>query len=106
VARRLLEKGLTGERYDNTFLHLQDAAAVQTLCDAFAHREWARVLNAFARRVNPKLALIEQAGFGGYYWTIYQAEIATDVMFQDRNQLLRIWPQLRQRPCWPSPLRT
>lgn len=58
VARRLLEKGLTGERYDNTFLHLQDAAAVPTLCDEFAHREWARVLNAFARRVNPKLALI------------------------------------------------
>ena len=45
VARRLLEKGLTGERYDNTFLHLQDAVAVQTLCDEFAHREWARVLN-------------------------------------------------------------
>ena len=32
-------------------------------------------------------ALIEQAGFGGYYWTIYQAEIATDVMFQDRCQI-------------------
>ena len=96
VARRLLEKGLTGERYDNTFLHLQDATAVQTLCDEFAHRERARVLNAFARRVNPQLALIEQAGFGGYYWTIYQAEIATDVMFQDRSQLSGIWPQLRQ----------
>ncbi len=96
LAQRLTEKGLTFERYDNTFLHLQDPAVVQTLCDEFAHREWARVLDAFARKVNPKLALVEQAGFGGYYWTIYQAEIATDVMFQDRATLLRVWPDLRQ----------
>jgi len=87
---------LAYERHDNAFLHLQDAPAAQSLCDEFAHREWARVWNAFARRVNPKLALVEEAGFGGYYWTIYQAEIATDVMFQDRASLLRVWPDLRQ----------
>ena len=96
LARRLTEKGLTYERFDNAFLHLQDPAAAQALCDEFAHREWARVLDAFARKVNPKLALVEQAGCGGYYWTIYQAEIATDVMFKDRASLLQIWPDLRQ----------
>lgn len=96
LARRLSEKRLTCERYDNAFLHLQDPTAAQALCDDFAHRQWARVLDAFARKVNPKLALVEQAGFGGYYWTIYQAEIATDVMFKDRASLLRVWPDLRQ----------
>ncbi len=96
LAQRLAEKGLTFERYDNAFLHLQDPAVAQALCDEFAHREWARVLDAFARKVNPKLALVEQAGFGGYYWTIYQAEIATDVMFKDRASLLRVWADLRQ----------
>lgn len=96
LARRLTAQGLTFERYDNAFLHLQDPAAAQTLCDDFAHREWARVLDAFARKVNPKLVLVEQAGFGGYYWTIYQAEIATDVMFKDRATLLQVWPDLRQ----------
>jgi len=96
VAQRLSAKGLTGERYDNTFLHLQDPAAVQALCDDFAHREWPRVLDAFARKVNPKLAQIETSGFGGYYWTIYQAEIATDVMFKNRASLLPVWPDLRQ----------
>lgn len=93
-------QGLTGERYDNTFLHLQDPAAVPALCDEFAHRECARVLDAFARKVNPKLALIEQAGCGGYYWTIYwtiyQAEIATAVMFKDHARLRQVWPDLRQ----------
>ena len=50
-----------------------------TLCAKLAHRSWPRVLNAFARRVNPLLAKITAAGFGGYYWVLDQAEIATDV---------------------------
>jgi len=64
------------------------------LCERFAHREWPRVLDAFARRVNPKLALVEQAGFGTYYWVIDQCEIATDLMFKHRASLLRILPDL------------
>ena len=96
LARRLDEQGLAYERHDNAFLHLSDPQAAQALCDEFAHREWARVWTAFARRVNPHLALVEQAGFGGYYWTIYQAEIATDVMFKDRARLQGIWADLRQ----------
>lgn len=69
LAQRLSAGGLTGARYDNTFLHLQDPATVQARCDDFAHRAWARVLDAFARKVNPKLAQIATSGFGGYYWT-------------------------------------
>ena len=40
--------------------------------------------DAFARKVNPQLALLETSGCGGYYWTIFQAEIATDVLFKDQ----------------------
>lgn len=47
-----------------------------------------------ARRVNPKLALVEAAGFGTYYWVIDQCEIATDVMFRDRASLQRVLPDL------------
>jgi hypothetical protein len=42
------------------------------------------VLNAFARRLNPILPAIRAAGYGGYYWVLDQAEIATDVMFTTR----------------------
>jgi len=61
-----------------------------------AHREWARVLNAFAARLNPLLATIEQTGFQGYYWVIEQCEIATDVMFPDRTTLVQVLPDLFQ----------
>jgi hypothetical protein len=37
--------------------------------------------------VTAALDEIRAAGFGGYYWVLDQAEIATDVMFQSRPQL-------------------
>jgi len=52
------------------------------------------VLNAFARRLNPILPAIRAAGYGGYYWVLDQAEIATDVMFTTRPRLLEVWPDL------------
>lgn len=96
LAGQLQQQGIKAERYENCFLRIADLAAAQELCDHFAHREWHRVLDAFARRVNSKLALVEEAGFGSYYWVIEQCEVATDVMFKDRAHLLGIYPDLLQ----------
>ena len=64
------------------------------MCERFAHRSWPRLLDNFARRLNPHLDAIEKGGFGGYYWVVDQAEIATDVMFRDRPALAAIMPDL------------
>ena len=56
-----------------------------------AHLSWPRLLDAFAD-ASTAAAKITAAGFGGYSWVLDQAEIATDVMFQTRPQLLAIWP--------------
>jgi hypothetical protein len=94
LARQLDAAGVGYRRYDNALLSVEDLEIADTLCEKLAHRSWPRLLNAFARRVNPLLAKITAAGFGGYYWVLDQAEIATDVMFQTRPQLLAIWPDL------------
>ncbi|HEX2187027.1 MAG TPA: hypothetical protein VHN78_16140 [Chloroflexota bacterium] len=65
-------------RYDNTLVRLDDLDAASELCQRFAHRAWPRVLNAFARLLNPILPAVRAAGSGGYYWVLDQAEIATD----------------------------
>ena len=80
-------------RYDNSLLAIDDLEAASKLCDDFAHKAWPRVLNAFARKLNPLLPAIRDH-CGGYYWCLDQAEIATDVMFKTRPELLRIWPDL------------
>jgi len=94
LGRQLQKQGIRAERYDNCFLAIDDLATAQQLCQGFAHREWHRVLDAFARRVNPKLAMVETAGFGTYYWVTDQCEVAIDVMFKSRQALERILPDL------------
>jgi hypothetical protein len=96
LSRRLTELAQPWRRYDNAFTHLADLDTAQALCDGFAHRDWPRVLNAFARQFNPLLPTIAEAGFGGYYWSLDQCEVATDVMFTDRHSLLAIFPELYQ----------
>jgi hypothetical protein len=94
LARQLDQRGIPYTRYDNKLTSLADLPAAQALCDKFAGRKWFRLLNSFARRVNPYLATLRQAGFGGYYWCTDQAEYATDVMFRDRASLLAVYPAL------------
>ncbi|MDZ7361998.1 MAG: hypothetical protein ONB46_14920 [candidate division KSB1 bacterium] len=64
------------------------------MCKKLVHRKWPRVLNAFARRVNPHLETIHRAGFGGYYWVTDQSEYATDVLFNERKTLNVLFPAL------------
>jgi hypothetical protein len=94
LARQLDKAGIGYVRYDNSLLAVDDLEAAAELCDRFAHKAWPRVLNAFARLLNPILPAIRAANYGGYHWVLDQAEIATDVMFQTRPQLLEVWPDL------------
>jgi len=94
LARRLDEAGIGYLRHHNALLAIDDLDAAARLCERFAHKAWPRVLNAFARMVNPVAARVRAAGYGGYYWVLDQAEIATDVMFRSRRDLLEVWPDL------------
>lgn len=94
LARQLDKAGIGYVRYENSLLAIDDIEAASELCERFARRAWPRLLNAFARLLNPILPSIGAAGYGGYYWVLDQAEIATDVMFKSRRELLEIWPDL------------
>jgi hypothetical protein len=94
LARQLDAAGIGYLRHDNALLRIDDPATAAECCDRFAHRAWPRVLDAFARRVNPLLGVIVDAGLGGYYWVVDQAEVATDVMFKTRRDLKGVWPDL------------
>lgn len=99
LARHLDRAGIGYVRWENSLLAVDDLEAAAELCERFAHKAWPRVLNAFARRLNPILPAIRAADYGGYYWVLDQAEIATDVMFKTRPQLLEIWPDLVRHAC-------
>ena len=94
LARQMDKKGIGYQRYENTFLEVQRLEEVQKLCRRFLSRKWVRVMDAFARQVNPLLPLLKKAGFGGYWWVLDQAEIATDVMFRERRTLTCLLPEI------------
>jgi hypothetical protein len=94
LTRQLDARDIGYLRYDNSLPRIDDLQAASDLCERFAHRAWPRVLDAFARMVNPHLETVKRVGFRGYYWVVDQAEIATDVMFKDRASLAAIMPDL------------
>ena len=94
LARHLDQQQIGYERYDNSFTKIDQLDIAQSFCEKFRHFDWPPVLNALAKRVNPLLEIITQAGFGGYYWVADQCEIATDLMFKDYASLQAILPDL------------
>lgn len=94
LAKQLDREGIAYVRADNCFWELADLARAQALCDKFAHRQWERVWQAFAGRVNPLVEKVKTWTGKGYYWSIEQAEIATDVMFPEQETLDDLLPDL------------
>jgi hypothetical protein len=94
LAKQLDKAGIGYDKADNCFLGIDDVPAAQRLCEKFAHRPWERVWNHFARRLNPLLATVAEVVKKGYYWTIEQCEIATDVMFAKQSVLDDCLPDL------------
>lgn len=94
LSRALERKGVRPLRYANAILKVTDWNLAQRLADRLATRRWPRLLNGLARAVNPMLATVVGAGFGGYWWVVDQAEVATDIAFRSRQGLEAVLPGL------------
>jgi hypothetical protein len=92
VARQLKKKGIAFEQVDNAFVMLSNPAAAQRSADRFAKLPWPKILEGYARRVNPLLES-ELEGMT-HYWVIDQAEYATDIRFADKSTLAALYARL------------
>lgn len=94
LGRQLDRLGISYGRYENSFLQIADLETAQGLCWEFARRRFVRIWQHFAHQVNPWLRKIERLGFGSYYWVADQCEVATDIMFRQRKDLVAWLPAL------------
>jgi hypothetical protein len=92
VARQLKKQGITFEQVDNAFVQLADPAAAQRCADRFAKLPWPKILERYARRVNPLLHA-ELQGLS-HYWVIDQGEYATDLCFTSKHALAGLFERL------------
>jgi hypothetical protein len=93
LARQLRQAGVGFVQQDNAFTRLDDPTRAQSLADRFERLGWVRLLNRWARLVNPLLGQPWLRG-QGYYWVLDQAEYSTDLLFTDRAALAALYPRL------------
>jgi len=94
LARRLDAAGLGYVQRDNCFTWLEDPERAQRLMDRQVRAAWPPLLNGIARRLNPLHATMFQAFPVEYYWSAYQSEWASDILFRDAPSLGRLYPKL------------
>ena len=96
LVRQLERKGADFKRHDNCLPAIDDIRAAQRLMDKQLETDWPRTLTRIARTMNPLHTQIFETWPIDYYWSAYQTEWATDVMFKDPRSLADIYPPLVQ----------
>jgi len=95
LARQLERKGRSDfKRVDNCFTWFGNPDFAQRLMNEQLATDWPRALDAIARSLNPLHEKIFRPSPMDYYWSAYQTEWATDVMFKDPSTLASIYPLL------------
>ena len=73
-------------KLDNVFLaFLEDIDRAQAFADCFPSLDWPKLLEDWARQVNPLLDGLLKGQ--RHYWVTAQSEYATDILFSQRAAL-------------------
>ncbi len=94
LSRRMDEAGLRYEKYDNSFPFISDYGRAQQLMDGLLCLNWPEFLDGIAEELNPSAAQMFSTYPVSYYWSAYQSEWATDIVFESPTALQAIYPQL------------
>ncbi len=96
LARSMDAAGLHYVRRDNCFTWLEDAEPAQRLMHQQVHSNWPELLDDIARSLNPQHETMFAMFPMQYYWSTYQSEWATDILFRNAAALARLYPRLVQ----------
>jgi hypothetical protein len=102
VAKKLDQLGVKYTLHDNAFLWVADLKAAQRCADRFVKLAWPKLLGRLARQFNPLLG--RELQWQEYYWSMNQAEHATDVLFKNVAALAGLYPRLVEhaRACFSA----
>lgn len=92
LAQQMARLGLGFVLQHNAFTQLDDPARAQRLSDRFARLDWAKILDRYARLVNPLLR--EDLACYRVRWVVDQAEYATDLLFRTPSALAGLYQKL------------
>jgi hypothetical protein len=94
LARELTRRRSRFERADNCFTLLGNPVLAQRLMDAQLQTDWPTALSAIVREMNPLHDEVFAPAPMDYYWSVYQSEWATDLLFKSPDTLAARYPAL------------
>jgi hypothetical protein len=94
LARMMDRHQIRYRQNDNCFTWIEDVEQAQRLMDRQLRISWPKALARFARQLNPAHGGMFRGFPLPYYWSMYQSEWATDVMFRTPADLAAIYPAL------------
>lgn len=94
LARSMEAAGLGYLRRENCFVWLEDAGRAQALMDQQVRAAWPQLLNEIAQSLNPEHDEMFRARAMSYYWSTYQSEWASDILFAEPAPLAQLYPRL------------
>lgn len=90
LAMKLRKKGIGYDLLENAFVRIENFNEAQKLSDNFNIRWLHKKLDKFARLYCPVIKQFPQV----YYWSIWQVEYATDIVFHKQTDLASIYENL------------
>ena len=105
LAQQMDRTGIGYRRVENCFVCIENPEGAQRLMSGQPRARWLRPLRQLARMLNPLHGRIFRGLPIEYYWTVYQAEWATDLMFRSPGELAAMYPALVRgaMECFSSP---
>jgi hypothetical protein len=94
LAQKMNQEGLKYVQERNCFPWIEDFPRAQQIMHQQLNSNWTGLLEGFAAQLNPAHDQIFERYPTHYYWTCYQSEWATDVVFRDADFLQRLMPRL------------
>ena len=94
LSRQLDKAAIKYRRRDNCFPWIEDLPRAQQLMNEQLTTNWQELFQPLINQCHPHHPEICRPIGGSYYWTVSESEYATDVMFQSRAHLERIYPAL------------
>ena len=94
LARQMDRAGIRYRQQDNCFPWVADWEQAQQLMNAQLQAKWPELLDGIAHLLNPIHEEIFRRFPLRYYWSTYQSEWASDIVFRTAEDLRRLYPLL------------
>lgn len=97
ICTQLDKEGINYERYNNSLVDIDNIERAQEISDYLYNMNIERKFDGLVKKYVNLLPRFEEHLGHGYFWTVFECEYATDIMFNNRQDLENIFPSLVEK---------